>query len=296
MPAARSTKSIADKLQMKGNVQKMILGNGMRFIRTMVNLFLGSAGLICILSWRAIGAVHAEPGAGNQSTHKSFSASAWRQAKSGAEWTRVELASDFYKEYKPNGMERKKVIELLGEPTVSTEHSPRATNRTTTDMYLLSSKNKESLRINYDSSDKVSGVMFEGPCQTWIDLRPQSVNGPILNADTLNKALSGGAAQGSIGSLEKLLGKPHVQKTTKSLVGGQYWANFNYLWRLSADGRKVFGVYGHKPLRDFNPCDIEKELALGEFIQTSSPDCPFVSLTDEALESVPPLPPTNAKK
>ncbi len=235
--------------------------------------------------WYAVAAVKAEPAGSKPAGQQKFSASAWRQAVNpGSDWSRVELARDFYKEFKPVGMERKRVIELLGEPTLSTENRPQAKDRTFLDQYMLSAKNKESLRIDYDSSNKVSSAMFEGPCQTWIFCPA----GPVVKPESLNKLLASGLVNGSLKEIERTLGKAHMQSLTKNLVGGQYWANFTYVWRLNADGRRTFGVYGHKPYRDYRQAGAATYSGLSSFIQTMSADCPHVSQPPDTIDDLPP--------
>lgn len=228
----------------------------------------------------------AESSEEKQEIQTKFSTNTWSKAvKSGADWSRVELAREFYKEFKPVGMDRKRVLELLGEPTLSTENSPQTKERTHLDHYILSAKNKESFRIDYDANNKVTSAVFEGPCQTWI----YCPTGSVVKTETLNKLISSGQVNGTIKQIEAVLGKAHMQSLTKNPVGGQVWANYTFVWRLSPDGRKAFGVYGHKPFREYAKDRTVTETNMSSFIQTMSADCPHVSQPAGTLDDSPPL-------
>lgn len=227
----------------------------------------------------------AESNEAKQESQTKFSTNTWSKAvKPGTDWSRVELAREFYKQFKPVGMDRKRVLELLGEPTLSTENSPQSKNRTYLDQYILSAKNKESFRFDYDSNNKVTSAVFEGPCQTWI----YCPSGSVVKTETLNKLLSSGQVNGTIKQIEAVLGKAHMQSLTKNPVGGQVWANYTFVWRLSPDGRKAFGVYGHKPYRDYAQDRAITETNMSSFVQTMSADCPHVSKPTDTLDDLPP--------
>ncbi len=227
----------------------------------------------------------AESNEAKQESQTKFSTNAWSTAvKPGTDWSRVELAREFYKDFKPIGMDRKRVLELLGEPTLSTESNPQSKDRTYLDHYILSAKNKESFRIDYGSNNKVTSAVFEGPCQTWI----YCPTGSVVKTETLNKLFSSGQVNGSVKQIEAVLGKAHMQSLTKNQVGGQVWANYTFVWRLSPDGRKAFGVYGHKPFREYAQDRTVTETNMSSFIQTMSSDCPHVSQPADTLDDVPP--------
>jgi hypothetical protein len=53
-----------------------------------------------------------------------------------------------------------------------------------------------------------------------------------------------------IQQVETLIGKSDKDWTGKSRAGGQIWVYYNYVWRLSADGRRVFIASGQTPARN----------------------------------------------
>jgi hypothetical protein len=94
-----------------------------------------------------------------QAAEAKFSPQAWREAidPQSSDWSREDLLSQLYKQYKLEGMKRKKVLELLGHPSVATELLPASGQSGRIDIYRLSAKNTKPLRIKYDAQDRMTG-------------------------------------------------------------------------------------------------------------------------------------------
>ena len=73
-----------------------------------------------------------------------FSPQAWRQAvdPKSSDWSREALLTQFVEEYKLDGMERDKVISLLGEPAHAIEFYPGGDRSARSDTYCLSAKDE----------------------------------------------------------------------------------------------------------------------------------------------------------
>jgi hypothetical protein len=122
-----------------------------------------------------------------------FSPQAWRQAvdPQSSRWSREDLLLQFYKQYTLAGMQRKQVIELLGNPAVATELLPASGQRDRRDIYRLSVKNTTSLRIQTDAQDRVTGspVIDSHPCQARLFIGPAPAADQVLTMAVLRKSL-----------------------------------------------------------------------------------------------------------
>lgn len=192
-----------------------------------------------------------------------FSPDAWRRAADAKSpnWSRKALLTQFVEEYKLDGMDRTKVISLLGEPASASELDPRGRYQSRIDTYCLSAKDEESLRIDYDDKDqvKVKGYFVERrPCKNcYLFIGPTSAANKfltlgVLNRSFLQKYTAEQIRQMKMKQVETILGKSDKSWIVESLAGGQMWVNFYYLWRLSADGYRVFIIDGqHVPRRNW---------------------------------------------
>lgn len=184
-----------------------------------------------------------------------FSQQAWREAVDlqSSDWSREDLLSQLYKQYKLKGMKREMVLELLENPAVSSELYPGSKQRERTDIYRLSAKNTKSFRIEYDAPDRVTGspLIDFRPCKAKLFIGPAPEADKFLTMAVLRKSL-----------LEKYTLKQITKMTVKeveTLLGNadKGWEDspfggereVNYLWRLSADGRRVFVVNARVPSR-----------------------------------------------
>jgi hypothetical protein len=188
-----------------------------------------------------------------------FSPQAWRGAvdSKSSTWSRKELLSQFYNQYRLEGMPRVRVIELLGEPAIAYELYPVSDQRERIDVYRLSAKNEDSLRIEYNTQDKVSSAFVDTrSCKAEAFAGAAPVAEKVLISATLEKVLEKYSREQitsmQISQLEALIGKSDKNWSRKSLVGGQTWMYYNYVWRLSVNGRRVFTAYGHVPLRNWD--------------------------------------------
>ena len=215
-----------------------------------------------------------------QAAQEQFSPEQWRQAvdAKNPNWSRDTLLKQFVEQYKLDGMDRSRVISLLGQPAISQEHEPRGQYRSRQDFYCLSAKDINSFRIEYDVKDKVKSYFVEAtPCKScglYIGAAPAA--GKFLKIDVLNNSLlqkygDEQIRQMKISRLEAILGKADKSRTVDSRAGGQLWVNFDYICRLSADGTRVFVVDGHVPRRDWNPnADLR---ILSWWLITMAPGC-----------------------
>jgi hypothetical protein len=173
-------------------------------------------------------------------------------------------------------MARTRVIELLGEAAIAYERYPGSDQRERSDIYRLSAKNNESFRIEYNASDKVSSAFVDKrSCKANAFAAPATVTDKILTLEALEKALLKPYREEQISNmpiseLEALIGKSHKDWTQKSHVGGRMWVYYNYVWRLSADGRRVFTANGHVPLGNWEQRDARVQ---SYAIVSMRPDC-----------------------
>ena len=198
-----------------------------------------------------------------QTAQGQFSSQAWHQTANtkSPNWSRKALVTQFVEEYKLEGMERQKVISLLGEPGSASELEPGGRYRSRVDTYCLSAKDEESFRIDYDDKDKVKGYFIEArPCKScYLFIGPTSAEDTFLKPGVLTKSFlrkynDEQIRNMKIQQVETIIGKPDKSWTVNAKAGGQMWVNFYYLWRLSADGSRVFLVNGrHRPVRDWKP-------------------------------------------
>lgn len=169
--------------------------------------------------------------------------------------------SRFVEQFKLAGMERAKVVSLLGEPAHSSELEPGGRYRSRIDAYCLSAKDEDSFRIDYDDKDRVKGYFVEArPCKTCelfagvADSADEFLKPALLKQSLLQKHSDEQIRSMQIVQLERILGKPHKSSTANVEAGRQLWVHSSYIWRLSPDGLHVFFVSGrNRRVRDYKP-------------------------------------------
>jgi hypothetical protein len=215
-----------------------------------------------------------------QAAQAKFSPEAWRQPvdPKSPNWSRRALLTQFVEEYKLAGMERKKVIALLGEPATASELDPGGRYRSRIDTYCLSTKDEESFRIDYDDKDKVKGYSVEAsPCKScYLFIGPAPAADSFLKPDVLNKSFLQKYTDEQISNMkiqevETIIGSPGKSWTVNAKGGGRIWMHFYYVWRLSADGSRIFLVNGrHRPVQDSKPGE---DPGVESWAKVSMPDC-----------------------
>jgi hypothetical protein len=212
------------------------------------------------------------------SAEVKFSPQAWRRAADPKSpgWSRQGLLSSFYQQYRLHGLARTKVIELLGEAAIAYELYPGSDQRERIDIYRLSAKNNESFRVEYNASDKVSSAFVDKrSCRADAFAGTEPITDRILSLEALEKALLKPYREEQIlnmpiSQLETLIGKSNKSWTQKSHAGGRMWVNDNYVWRLSADGRRVFTANSHVPVGNREQSDARVR---SYAIVSMGPDC-----------------------
>ncbi len=218
--------------------------------RLIARLFAGAAGSVAavlVLVATTLGSRAAE-----------FSADAWRRAVDPASrsWSRESIVRDFatvVPESRLIGMTRAEILALLGEPGLSERYYyySGAGPQGRVDFYRLSAANNPSFRLDYAEDDKVKSVLLEAsPCVCALCNSESRVSRAVLER-TLLASSSTTQPASSMAEIEKLIGAAGKSDVTKNTVGGQLWANYSEVWRLSDDPNGYFIASGHIAARNW---------------------------------------------
>jgi hypothetical protein len=215
-----------------------------------------------------------------------FSTQPWQKAVDPKlpNWSREELLKQFLEEYKLEGMERRKVLSLLGEPATSNQQNPNGRFRVTIDTYCLTAKGENSFRLDYDEQDKVRSYFVDAiPCNR-CDLfigttkaGTQVLERVALQHGLLDKHKAENINQMKIAQIETMIGKLHKSWTAEARVGGRMWVHSYFAWRLSTDGRQIFFVHRYVPKTEWKPGDDSGVSTHG--IVSMSADCSLRTAT-----------------
>jgi hypothetical protein len=216
----------------------------------------------------------------DEHTTIQFSPKQWLQAvKAGSnDWSRTEMLKQCLSETKLEGMDRKQVIELLGQPQRSDAVLPSSAHQTIVDFYRLSQKNKQHFRVEYNSDNKVLSSYFEptplvvprymgqgkaaGPAhlvaptsRRHLNMRVQEASRPggakgkevtLLPSAKLNHFLSSASEEElrkmTVEDIQHQLGEPIKQWPDSSHSGGRHRHWLTFLYSLSPDQRTAFIV------------------------------------------------------
>ena len=174
----------------------------------------------------------------------------WLQAPKtqGANWDRTALMERLMKGSDLTGMPRAKVLALLGPAGYVAEMYPGATR---IENYRLSAANKTSLRVDYDSGQKVTRYSVDSSsCSCEVC----TAAAPVLPAAVLDKSgmMRPAAAPRNftMSAIEKLLGRQGKVDLSHNQVGGQMWLNYSETWLVSGARHQFLIVDGHTPARN----------------------------------------------
>ncbi len=197
----------------------------------------------------------------------------WLQAPKtqGANWNRAPLMERLMKGLDMTGMPRAKVLALLGPAGYTAEDYPGPSR---IEIYRLSAANDKSLRVDYDSADKVLGYFVESSA---CSCDACAAGAPVLPSAVLDKSglTRTTAAQRSLtmSAFEKLVGRPGQLNLSHNQVGGQMWLNYSETWRVGGAPHQFLIVDGHTPARD-GPMDaIADKPAYSWALVSIAPDC-----------------------
>jgi len=180
-----------------------------------------------------------------------FSPKLWLQAvKAGSndsnDWSRTGMLKELLSKTKLEGLERRKVIELLGEPQRSDAVMPSNVHRTIVDFYRLSQKNDQHFRVEYDSYHKALSSYFEPTPLVVPKYMAQGKAVTLLSISQLNTFLSRRSEEDvrkmKVEDIERELGQPAKNWKDSSLSGGRQRHWLTYMYFLSPDEREAFIV------------------------------------------------------
>jgi len=176
---------------------------------------------------------------------EEFSSKLWRQARVGEskQWTREPMLPKLLERGYLEGLERKKVHEMLGSPELSDQILPGGDHQSTVDHYLVSSKNDQHLCLQFDNRDKVISIYVESSPLILPNYGGKGRLGALLRQPELDAFLSGRTEETvlrkSVSDLERMLGAPSKVMKNRSQSAGRDWRWLIYVYQLSPDGAKA---------------------------------------------------------
>ena len=209
----------------------------------------------------------------------------WKIAPSmGGYWNREQHLATIFAKRRLEGMSRRDVLKLLGQPGYSAIIYP---GNTRIDEYRLSAKNDLSYRIDYEPDSKYidDGKAHGDYIESSACSCPAcAADAPAVPLATLRKtgllSLKNDAtipADLRIATLEKQLGGGKVE-SSRGIAGGMVWFNYSETWRVNhidADGstNQFFIADGHVPWRDAPNDEISGQPIGGWSVVTFAPEC-----------------------
>jgi hypothetical protein len=170
-----------------------------------------------------------------------FSPKSWRQAleTNSDHWSRTRLLKDLMTKTKLDGMERKNVLELLGEPQRSDELMPGSAGARCIDLYKLSQKNDQHFCVEYDNNRIVLSSYLE---PTPLDDQKYKTRGKVvstLSNSRWHRFLSIRGAEEilrlKIEDVKRELGEPSTMVNETSHAGGRQRHWLTYVYKISTE-------------------------------------------------------------
>jgi len=208
---------------------------------------------------------------------KFFSPEAWRQAAEATDdWSREAMVSQLETANQLSGMDRTKVIALLGTPGYAARRfSMGVGSLGHYDMYRLSTKNDRAYVIVYDASDKVTNERIE----------TQACACPLCTADA--PAISDAGFRTTllkeedvrqnrnvtIAAFEALVGKPGTHSSKTDMAGAQLWVNYTDVWRVAGKDHDFLLAEGKHQAKDWSSDTFGEGLVSAYAFITLTPEC-----------------------
>jgi TPR repeat protein len=221
-----------------------------------------------------------------------FSAEAWRQAPlASPDWSREAMVRQFFDEFKapnqqayemaPAGLDRTRVLSLLGRPGHSDEeYDLHGALWSINDEYRLSARNDHLYQITYDANRKVTGGLIESDgCN--LDLSSFS-DAPTIPTAAIGKFTAGNpgakatlldSQKMTIAQFETSIGTPGKHLSSTSVVGGMAWVGYEVWWRFDDGSYRYLTVGGHVARSDWKEDKFDEEAINGYSVVTLLPDC-----------------------
>lgn len=230
----------------------------------------------------------ATPSASAAESKSGFSPQAWRSAPhTPGDWSREALAEKFTNDG-VHGMERERAIALLGEPGYLQVYYDWA-GPLSFATYRLNAKNDHTLKIEYNSDNKVNSAEIAAEscrCDECGD-QPPPVPSSAVDDVVVKEAPRRGQKLLSIAQFEGLLGRTgkrsfKLAKATPLGRGGGADSNadeetevrYRDVWRIDGGAPNRFlAAYGSVRRRDVNPQAIGNVLLHTYTIITMQPEC-----------------------